>query len=57
MSEGRHVTLASTSNAEDAAWLAVFDVAASTYLTAHTSRTSPLDTDSPPAATQAELAT
>jgi hypothetical protein len=28
MSETRHVTLASTSNAEDAAWLAVADVAA-----------------------------
>ena len=28
MSEARHVTLASTSNAEDAAWLAVADVAA-----------------------------
>jgi len=28
MSEARHVTLASTSNAEDAAWLAVVDVAA-----------------------------
>jgi hypothetical protein len=28
MSEGRHVTLASTSNAEDVAWLAVADVAA-----------------------------
>ena len=28
MSEPRHVTLASTSNAEDAAWLAVADVAA-----------------------------
>jgi hypothetical protein len=27
MSEARHVTLASTSNAEDAAWLAVADVA------------------------------
>jgi hypothetical protein len=28
MSEPRHITLASTSNAEDAAWLAVADVAA-----------------------------
>jgi hypothetical protein len=28
MSQARHVTLASTSNAEDAAWLAVADVAA-----------------------------
>ena len=28
MSETRHVTLASTSNAQDAAWLAVADVAA-----------------------------
>jgi hypothetical protein len=28
MSEARHITLASTSNAEDAAWLAVADVAA-----------------------------
>jgi hypothetical protein len=28
MSEARHITLASTSNAQDAAWLAVADVAA-----------------------------
>ena len=28
MNEARHITLASTSNAEDAAWLAVADVAA-----------------------------
>jgi hypothetical protein len=28
MSEARHVTSSSTSNAEDAAWLAVADVAA-----------------------------